>query len=313
MTLATTEREHLATLASAEAQAALASGDTERARQKHQEAGAILAQEASDSAEKDLFFFLAATQYYKGGHYPEALDLAEKVKCPDLPAGTQPLFNSFLKDARDRASAGYRAGIRSHLQTLLAARTYPEILDVLREHPFVLPSGDLAFLRAVCCESLGKYRLAARFFADAVRRSPEDAEVLLALATPMRLQAQGRVSEAWEYALVQLQALPNAVNYAVASLLCPAQSRPNAEGNGAPSREEQQRYLERAAQLHAQMPPELRSHPEIKFLLALANAEENARSTGRATLAGMVDKAIGSRLRRFALAEGAEVNTQAEV
>ena len=161
-----------ATIASAEGQAALAAGDTQLAQEKHAEAGAILEQEAlqEQTAEgQHLALFLAATQYYKGGHYRKALAVALNVNKTLLPETLGPQMDRFLQDVRDRADPEYRSRVGERLRAQLLARDHAKILETLRDHPYVLPGAELAFNRAVCCENLGRYRPAALFFADAAR------------------------------------------------------------------------------------------------------------------------------------------------
>jgi hypothetical protein len=51
--------------------------------------------------------FLAASQYYRGGHYQKALALARKVQQRMLPDEVARLFPAFWRDVQDRASPDY--------------------------------------------------------------------------------------------------------------------------------------------------------------------------------------------------------------
>jgi tetratricopeptide (TPR) repeat protein len=222
------DRDGRSTVASAEGQAALAAGDTERARARFAQAGVDLEGEmmAAGDDTSHLLRFLAATQFYKGGHYRKALELAEKIEEAKLPASTRRLLPKFLHDVQSRASPDYEDRVREQLRALWAAENYKGIIELLQEHPYVLTSWDLAFNRAICCEMLGKYRPAVLFFADAARRSRNHPAVLAALAPlPLNLMSEGRLPEAWEYVQAQVELFPNAVSYAVASLLRYQQAR----------------------------------------------------------------------------------------
>src|SRR5712692_8262206 len=114
------DRDGRSTVAAAEGQAALAAGETERARAKFAQAGEHLEREmiaAKDDETKHLLRFLAATQFYKGGHYGRALERAEKTKEAKLPTSTRGLLPEFLKDVKDRASPDYESRVRDQLQT----------------------------------------------------------------------------------------------------------------------------------------------------------------------------------------------------
>src|SRR5262245_14354087 len=106
----TIDREGLATVASAKAQAALARGDTPEAKELSAEAAGIFEREirlAKDEESQHLSRFFAATQYYRGGLYKQAAHLAEQIVTAKLPANTRPLLSGFLCDVRERASADY--------------------------------------------------------------------------------------------------------------------------------------------------------------------------------------------------------------
>jgi hypothetical protein len=164
-----------ATIAAANAQAALDRGDTSAASKGFEEAGAILEREwmaAPDEATRQLSCFLTATQYYKGGHYQKARELGGKINVARLPGSTRHLLPRLLRDVEERAAPDYEERIRTRLTELWRSGNHAGIIELLAEHPYVLPQGNLAFLRAVCCEALGDYRVAVLFRADADRWGP---------------------------------------------------------------------------------------------------------------------------------------------
>jgi tetratricopeptide (TPR) repeat protein len=278
----------LATITAATAQAALDRGDVAQARREFAEAGEILEREmraARDEETEHLLRFLAATQYYKGGHYAKSQELADRIKAAKLPANTGRLLPGFVRDVKERSAPDYQARIRAQLETLWRARDrdYTGILELLAEHPYVISPGDLAFLRAVCCERLGKYRPAVLFFADAARLSPADPTRLSAFAAlPLEMPKRGQLEEAWEYVQAQLELYPNAVSYAVASVLCNLRARDAGAEDRSRLFAEQDRLFSRAQEALALLPDTHRTHPEIKAVfgvayqaMALALADQN--------------------------------------
>jgi tetratricopeptide (TPR) repeat protein len=225
MTLPLTNTNSAATLAAAEGQAALGVGDTPLARRKFAEAGGALEREMKirhGGGEKQLLRFLAATQYYKGGDYKKAQELAEKIDARVLPKNVRALFPQFLKDAHARASPEYARGVRRALYSLWLAQQTPAAIALLQEHPYVVDAPSLAFMRATLCDRLPDYRAAALFFAAASRyasevESPEIA--LISAATPLMLLSQGRVAEARECVEHRLELLPTAVTCVTAILV----------------------------------------------------------------------------------------------
>lgn len=267
------DRGGRSTIAAAEGGAALAAGDTVLAREKFAEAGEMLAGEmnaAGDGETGQLLRFLAATQFYQGGHYGKALELAGPIKGAKLPAGTRHLLPRFVQDVKDRASADYEARVRQRIQTLSASQDYAGIIEALQEHPYIVPPADLAFARALCCEMLGKYRPAVLFFADAARRSENKPAVLAALGgLPLSLSFQGRPQEAWEYAQAQVALFPNAVSYAVASVLCYQRALHADEDARTSLVKEQSHYFDRAREEYARLPPSHRDHADVKDFMGL--------------------------------------------
>lgn len=226
MMLSLVDRDGRATIAAAEAQAALGVGDTPRAREKFAEAGAALEKSIASvrsQSEKHLTRFLAATQYYKGGDYGKTLELCKKIEQRLLPAEVRSLFPTFLQDVRSRATEGYETRVRRELMELWLRKDHQRILQLLQEHPYVLPGAGMALMRAVVCEYLKNYRAAALFYADAVRLNPDDPNpIFYAAASPLAalLSEEGKVEEAWQYVRHLLDRLPHPVTHLAASLLC---------------------------------------------------------------------------------------------
>jgi tetratricopeptide (TPR) repeat protein len=262
-----------ATITAANAQAALDRGDTSQAQREFAEAGEILEREmrgARDEETEHLLRFLAATQFYKGGHYAKACELAEKIKGTKLPANTRRLLPDFVRDVKDRSAPDYPVRIHARGKTVWDARDYDGVLKLLAEHPYVLSPVDLAFIRAACCEALGKYRAAVLFFADAARLAPDDPAVISALvALPLQMSARGKLDQAWEYVQVQLELFPNAASTAAASLVCYHLARNAGANERLRYFTEQARLFERAREEFSRLPEAHRAHPEVKMVLEM--------------------------------------------
>jgi tetratricopeptide (TPR) repeat protein len=274
MTLPIVDTDGRATIAAAEAQAALMTGDTPLAQERYAEAGRILEGKiaaAGSQANKHLFRFLAASQYYHGGHYQKALKLCHQIKQGLLPEQVRPLFPQFARDVKERTRADYGSSIRQHLLRALTHKDYGAVITILQQHPYVLDPGRLSFLRADACENLGNYQAAALFFADAMRRKPEDSGFVLAsVSLLLTLPAANKLEIAWEYAQYQLQALAHPVTEAVTSIIC---SHKLARA----SSEERMRLMEavlghlnRARAGFSRLSPRLQQDTDLRDIMALA-------------------------------------------
>lgn len=258
----------------AEGKAALSIGETDRARERFQAAGVLLEAKISNlrkSNDKHLIRFLAASQYYHGGHYQKAQDLARKVDAKYLSSEAKPLFVKFFRDVQERSDPAYEKRIHKTLLVLWHNQAFSEILTLLQEHPYVLGQTDLTFLRAFCFEELRDWRSAAVFFADALNGTPDDPEAVLhPAAYLLSLAGQDRVSEAWEYAQYQLKALPNAVTFMTASMIRFQQAnamKGELEAEGL--YREQIQYFEEAWRRYHQLPPKVRDFPLVREYMSL--------------------------------------------
>ncbi len=193
-----------------EAIGALGRGDTALAQQKHGEAGRVLERRmkaVSRAREKHYLRFLAATQFYKGGHYQHAAELAEKIDPKLLDARARELLPNFLTDIRDRSGAGYAPRIGTELKALWEARDWNGLLATLADHQYVLPTSSMAYTRAMACLHLGKLRTAAVFFALAYRDVDVERRYLNStVAFPVLFAQMGHFDEAAEF-LVHLNEL----------------------------------------------------------------------------------------------------------
>jgi tetratricopeptide (TPR) repeat protein len=259
---------------SAEAQYALGRGDTATARSLHEQAGKALEVRVSSArkpADKNVYRFLAASQYYRGGHYQAALEVCRKIQADLLPEEVRHLYEPFWEDVRDRSSPGYETRIRKLLYRHLQKKEYDHALTLLKDHHYLLNAGDTAFLRAICCEHLRDYHAAALFFADAVKSFPNDPGMHFYLAAlPLSLNGEGKRAEAWEYVEHLLRAVPHAVVSLTAALVRFGQAADTG------SRAEQERlcqdqvsYFEQGRRLFRELPPQLQSDPNLRNYMTL--------------------------------------------
>jgi hypothetical protein len=216
------DKDAKASLYSAEAGFALGIGDTLVARQKHDDAGALLEQDAAAAKGQDrqLALFLSATQYYLGGNYPKAKQLAVLLNATTMAPRWAGLLPRFLGDVEERSAPGYGAGIRERILAAWKAKNHEAALLLLQEHPFVLPREAMALIRAVFAEVMGKHRAAASLYKSAATWGADPAPVLADMsALPLELIGKGLITEAGEFIDAQLEVFPNPVSHALASLL----------------------------------------------------------------------------------------------
>jgi len=261
---------------SAEAGVALIQGDTALAQQKHAEAGQILERRmkaVSRAREKHHLRFLAATQFYKGGHYQHASELAEKIDPKLLDERARELLPPFLKDVRERSSPGYLPRVRAKLNALWKAEDWKDVLVTLADHQFVLPPGGQAWLRGVCCRRLGNLKASALFLAQAFHDPDTKLFALESASYPIVLwAAHGRVAEASEYCRLLNAAMPHAVFCAAASFveyskLTQASEPERIEGSHA-----QLDVMEQAAKAADDLLSDIESGSLIRWVFALAAA-----------------------------------------
>lgn len=157
--------EGIATEASCKVTGCLARGDIREAMQHAICAAQQFEREiplASSRRDSNFLKFLAATQYYRGGHYALARNLASEIKSKYLDGRSQELLLPFLQDVRYRASEQYRIDVKRQIAEAWNS-DWKKVLEVLAEHPFVLPTELTMILRAVCFEKLDKDKFANTF------------------------------------------------------------------------------------------------------------------------------------------------------
>ena len=86
---------------------------------------------------------------------------------------------------------------------------------------------------------------------------------------PLTLPDEQKVDEAWKYAQVQLELFPNAVSYAVASLLCYRRAHQSEGDDRTTIFRDQVQYFEQARAAYTQLPATHQSHPQIKAVMGL--------------------------------------------
>lgn len=261
-----------ASVAAAEGQAALGVGDTALARKKYGEAGAILERDMKahhGGSEKQLLRFLAATQYYKGGEYQKAQELATKIDARALPKNVRGLLPQFLKDVKERSSPGYAMSIRRTVHALWLEGKSREAIVCLQNHPHIFDPAGLAFMRAVLCARLGDYRAATLFFRSVIQLAPTETEtIFMTAAHPLGLISQGRILEAWECVQQQLELLPHPVTYITASIVDYRRFVSATPENRQQWAEEQFGFVERAFHAYQQLPAEQQMHPDMRGYMA---------------------------------------------
>lgn len=257
------------------AQIALNEGDTARAQCLFREAAEELERQISGvrkQSDKQMLRFLAASQYYHGGLYTDAQRLCRRVEVRLLPTEVRPTFQQYFRDVNERADPGYKGKIREVLLKYHLAKDAQGILSLLQDHPYVLTSAGLAFIRAASCEKIKDYRAAARFSADVIRYSVETPDLLFTtLGLPIALTSEGNFDEAWEYVSYQLKAIPHAFTSINASLVRFHQAiRAVSNEERIALSGEQLRFFESGLRRFQLLPSTIREHLKICEYMALA-------------------------------------------
>jgi tetratricopeptide (TPR) repeat protein len=265
----------LPTRIAAEGHAALGLGDTDRARACYLEAGklieASIANERKQS-EKHLLRFLAASQYYHGGHYEKALALGRRIEARFLSGNARSLFPQFMKDATTRAKPDYVLTTRQTVARLWQRAEYQVVIEMFQQHPYILPAHELAAIRALCCEKLKEYHAAALFFGDAWRMDSQSAEAtFLTVSYVFLLVAESKLTEAHEYLNRLVKEVPHALTFAILAILryFEASAASAAEERKKLS-EEQIHYFDKALALYQALPTSHRNHPAFRYILTIA-------------------------------------------
>jgi tetratricopeptide (TPR) repeat protein len=182
-----------------QAQVALDEGDTPRAQKLFKESAekyGTAAASLEQPSQQELARFLAATQYYKGGCYPQALALCEKIRSERLPRRVRDFFAPFWQDVRERAAPDYRFKMRALLKKDIDEENYQNILDTFHRHPYIVSAPWMAYWRGWSCLKLNDLRAATLFFRDAWKFDPSN-DTLFSLYLDS-LCREGNFSQAWE-------------------------------------------------------------------------------------------------------------------
>lgn len=263
---------------SAAAQSALAEGDTQLAGEQYKRSGELFEEQLQNLAKPtganfNLVRFLAATSYYKGGHYDRAHRLCKLIHEFMLPTEVKPLWPQFRADVKSRVERDYTTGVRNKISLLGQLGEYEKVLEVLQQHPFVYDRASMAFLRAICCERLKDYRTAALFWADALKwNSQVPFWLFLSGSFPLYLAHEhSDVSEAWNYVECLLELAPNAMTYLAAASIRFHQGL-ETESAGEKDRlfRDQLRYFEKGWDLFQTLPREHQAHVDLRETMTLA-------------------------------------------
>jgi tetratricopeptide (TPR) repeat protein len=263
------------TRAAAEAQAALAAGNTERAAVLFKSAAELLEARIANArkqSDKHLLRFLAASQYYHGGLYPRAQELSRKIEARLLPPETRAVFENYVRDLRDRSASDYGLRMRTAFARAWKDENYQKVLSLLQDHPYVLPPAKMAYFRALCCRSLGESRAAILFFEDALRFAPEDLDLIHAAGSnALVLAGQDRLADAWTHIRHQLDSTGHVFPTIIASLIRSFQARvAESEAEKQELLREQIKYFEKAWNLYHQLPAKHQDDPDTRKLIELA-------------------------------------------
>lgn len=183
----TEEKSYLASRTAIKAGEAYCEGDVPTAVALYKKAGDYLVECVPlqvKAGERDFIRVLAASNYFKGGHYALALRQIERVKKERLKQEFRPVYSKFKASLKERTGKGYGRQIAGRIKKLAAKREYEHILELLNEHPFALSAADTARLRfhfANLAGLLSPEEIAGQMGADLTPESEAAKEVVEAI------------------------------------------------------------------------------------------------------------------------------------
>jgi tetratricopeptide (TPR) repeat protein len=167
-----------------EARIALQNGDTASCARHYRQAAEMIGSAVSGlkrPSERDLARFLAATHYYHGGQYEEAAKVCEEIRESRLPARSRHLYPPFLEQVKERSAPGYAARYRDRIDGAFGRAVKAgdrsaaqEVIEILKDHQYLIPQDQMAYVRARCLEILGRQRAASLFYRASWRFNPDE-------------------------------------------------------------------------------------------------------------------------------------------
>jgi hypothetical protein len=146
---------------------ALESCDTLEASRQFRIAGDLLKNAFKaihgDAQEKNLLAFLAATQYFHGGHYSKAFKLASRIESKFLSIYHAQLLKDFLVDVRIRCQPDYSSKTKTRIANLFSEGSYSKALEITNENPFAFDRAFFAFAKGEFCYRLTDFPNAYNF------------------------------------------------------------------------------------------------------------------------------------------------------
>ncbi len=288
-----------ATQWSAEAENARMRGNMKEASILHAKAGELLEIEAaktSNPTDQATICFLAATQFYLGGHYTKAARSIRKIKVARLPDNVRMLHTRFERDIRERATPAYKQMILDRILRYRENGEYQQILDLLKEHYYVVEDWRLAFFRAQCCQNLRDYKAAAIFNADAVRHWPSPDLLLTIAVWPLRLAGENKLNDAREFAQLLRTHLPHPlIGFSASLVLDTIASVAETHQKRASLREEQLQALKQAENDFSRLPAldqSDRNHREFVVLAIAASARAHHELGDPKSEAAAINRAV---------------------
>ncbi|MGL6074914.1 MAG: hypothetical protein ACRC8S_12200 [Fimbriiglobus sp.] len=169
---------------------------------------------------------LAATQYYYGGLYEEALKVAKRIETRFLTEHQVDILHHFRKAVSERAHRDYRTKILAELRQLWAKKDDPAVIRTLADHPYVLNRADMALLRGSTCFRMHKWGSASRFYMSHMKYAgPNDVVVFLISVMPITVFLHEGLAPALKLSLSLVRDLPNSIIHAVLCSLLSMQEK----------------------------------------------------------------------------------------
>jgi hypothetical protein len=165
-------------------------GDIPEASRLYKRAGDLLVECVPlqfKAGERDFIRVLAASNYFKGGHYRLALYQVERVKPERMKKEFRGTAIQFKEALKERMAPNYSKKIAKRIKALATERKYEAILTLLSEHPYALPPNDIIRLRfhfANLAGLLSPEEIAAQMGVDLTPDSDEAKEAMTDVEDP---------------------------------------------------------------------------------------------------------------------------------
>lgn len=267
------------TRAMIEAEGAIARGDTDESRVQYGIVGKSLLKKARSvlrTRDKHFLRYLAARRFFDGGDYKTAMLIIPTIEIPLLPSDIRNECIAFRKKAQERSRNEYPQATRDLFKYLFESRQFDRILQLFRDHPYVMLPTVMAMFRSLLCAELKNYAASVSFMISAMKfgfqphitaNTREDVFFQMA-CFPLISSTKGDFEGAWKHVQTAVRLAPKHAAYYISgtSILYLAGYR-----ESGPNRliwaERLVDYAKKAWQLLPEATNEFRNNKEVKLFI----------------------------------------------